>query len=103
MTTAWLLLHNTGIGFNRFALIPYIILPPTESGNLTFQDITVKSFEAIILAEVSDIIKNGIDKEKMEDVFLAITDWEESVLGYAQYLLNRITTEISMSSEHVGE
>ena len=39
----------------------------------------------------------------MEEIFLAMTALEESLLGNASHYLNQTTNEINMSSEHVGE
>ena len=52
---------------------------------------------------VSATVKCKTEEEKMKELFLAMATLEESLLGNASHYLNRTTSEINMSSEHVGE
>ena len=66
----------------------------------------MKSFDSTIQQYLNKVTATGKCKtveEKMEEIFLAMTALEESLLGNASHYLNHTTSEINMSSEHVGE
>ena len=66
----------------------------------------MKSVDSTIQQYLNKVTGTGkckTEEEKMEELFLAMTALEESLLGNASHYLNRTTNEINMSSEHVGE
>ena len=65
----------------------------------------MKSVDSTIqqyLNKVPATVKCKTEEEKMKELFLAMAALEESLLGNASHYLNRPTSEINMSSEHVG-
>lgn len=74
--------------------------------NLYFLQGAVELFDARIqqyLNESSHSGTNITQQEKMRDVFVASTAFEQFLVEFAQYHLNHTTPQIQFNSTHVGE